>query len=196
MNQVELLWAAVSLLLLGALVSMCMKCQRGRSKQEKKGLNSQRNRCEDQLITEVVRSYSMSRQEQFKMPCNMQKTSKSRKYSIPSDAGDYAEPRYQNVSGKETQPDQDAAYIEPISMDYYNCRKLLRPPSDDDSRSYQNVAGPSNGTGCSFAEVGIYENRAALHLWQTPPGSGCSSDDEPDYVNAGPGCAPNGRFPA
>ncbi|XP_015283761.1 PREDICTED: linker for activation of T-cells family member 2 [Gekko japonicus] len=132
------------------------------------------------------------------MPCNTPKKSKSSKHrSIPSrHADDRAQSRYQNA-GKETQTDQEDAYVEPISVDYYNCRKFLRPPSEDSSQSYQNVVGPSKSTGCGFPEMAVYENSAAVKLWQTPPESGSSSDDdEPDYVNAGPGCVPKSGFPA
>ncbi|XP_077168687.1 linker for activation of T-cells family member 2 isoform X2 [Paroedura picta] len=167
------------------------------STQEAKGLNRPRNQCEDQQICEVVRSYSISKQQQLKMPCNTPKKSKSSKHrSLPSHADHRAQSRYQNA-GKEAPMDQDPAYVEPISVDYYNCRKFLRPASGDSLHSYQNIAGPSNDTGCGFPEMGIYENSAAVKFWQTSPGSESSSDDdEPHYINAGLGCLPKSRFPA
>uniref|UniRef100_A0ACB8EDP7 Uncharacterized protein n=1 Tax=Sphaerodactylus townsendi TaxID=933632 RepID=A0ACB8EDP7_9SAUR len=129
-------------------------------------------------------------------------------------AGDSAQTRYQSVKGKdamsrffnnisganrkplvlsESQTDQEAAYVQPICADYYNCGQFIRPPSED-SLHYQNVAGPSNGSQCGIADVGIYENSAALVLFQAPPESESSSDDEEaDYINAGPGLVPKSR---
>ncbi|XP_053131445.1 linker for activation of T-cells family member 2-like isoform X3 [Hemicordylus capensis] len=75
-------------------------------------------------------------------------------------------------------------YIEPLHSDYYNCRNFLRPPREQDSCSYQNVARPLRSSGCVLAEVGIYENSLAVQLQKSPQTSESSEDDEPDYINA------------
>ncbi|XP_019401006.1 PREDICTED: linker for activation of T-cells family member 2 isoform X4 [Crocodylus porosus] len=68
MAQVELLWAAASLMLLGALVGMCMKCQQSAAKRENKQLHQQRGWRGNRQTFEVIRTYSIptTRLEQFK----------------------------------------------------------------------------------------------------------------------------------
>ncbi|XP_063002724.1 linker for activation of T-cells family member 2-like [Elgaria multicarinata webbii] len=97
----------------------------------------------------------------------------------------------------------DSAYVEPIATNpYYNCRKFVRLSSDEDSPSYQNVAGPSGSRRCFFVDMDIYENSAEIQLWREsqvsdedshsyqnvagPSGSRrCyNADDEPDCINA------------
>ncbi|CAM5104770.1 unnamed protein product [Natator depressus] len=168
MSQVELLWAAASLMLLGALVSMCMKCRHSATKREKK-LCKQRKLHENQQGFEVIRSYSIAvtRQEQIKLPDNIPVTRKtSERLQASRIDGDSAEPRYQNFRREDNQ-ELDAAYVNPIATDYYNCGTFLRPPNEkeEDSCSYQNVViGASNST--ESDDVEDYENSASIKIWQ------------------------------
>nr|XP_014435526.1 linker for activation of T-cells family member 2 isoform X2 [Pelodiscus sinensis] len=147
MSQAELLWAAASLLLLGALVSMCMKCQRSATKRDKK-LSKHRSRHENQQGFEVIRSYSMTttRQDQMEWPENILLTRKTSKdLQATSTEGDNGEPRYQN---------------------------FMR----DDSCSYENmVIGASNSLESDDTED--YENSAAFKTWQQSHVSESPDDD-------------------
>ncbi|XP_030392817.1 linker for activation of T-cells family member 2 isoform X2 [Gopherus evgoodei] len=168
MSQAELLWAAASLMVLGALVSMCVKCQRSVTKQEKK-LCKQRKLHGNQPGFEVIRSYSiaMTRQDQIKLPDNVPVTRKTSERLQAT--GDSAEPRYQNFMREDNQ-ELDAAYVNPIATDYYNCATFLRPPNEkeEDSCFYQNVViGASNSAESE------------------------SPDDYPDYVNSDVAAVPN-----
>ncbi|XP_043387302.1 linker for activation of T-cells family member 2 isoform X1 [Chelonia mydas] len=192
MSQVELLWAAASLMLLGALVSMCMKCQHSATKREKK-LCKQRKLHENQQGFEVIRSYSIAvtRQEQIKLPDNIPVTRKtSERLQASRIDGDSAEPRYQNFRREDNQ-ELDAAYVNPIATDYYNCGTFLKPPNEkeEDSCSYQNVViGASNST--ESDDVEDYENSASIKIWQQSNMSE-SPDDYPDYVNSDVAAMPN-----
>ncbi|KAM3855366.1 linker for activation of T-cells family member 2 isoform 4-T4 [Vipera latastei] len=99
MGQVELIWGAFSLMILGALISMCMKCQQTGSKEEKANVHNQRTQCEDQQDCDE-RPYlsSVSRQPQMKGMCHTPKQSKSRKLSSFNDLDDDSH-GYQNVIG-------------------------------------------------------------------------------------------------
>ncbi|XP_050785422.1 linker for activation of T-cells family member 2 isoform X2 [Gopherus flavomarginatus] len=168
MSQAELLWAAASLMVLGALVSMCVKCQRSATKREKK-LCKQRKLHGNQPGFEVIRSYSIAvtRQDQIKLPDNVPVTRKTSERLQAT--GDSAEPRYQNFMREDNQ-ELDAAYVNPIATDYYNCATFLRPPNEkeEDSCSYQNVViGASNSAESE------------------------SPDDYPDYVNSDIAAVPN-----
>ncbi|XP_061461517.1 linker for activation of T-cells family member 2 [Rhineura floridana] len=197
MSQVELIWGAFSLMLLGALVTMCMKCQRSGGKQDVMGLDSQRNQCDNQQRFEVAPSYSMSGQECAKMPYNLPVPSKRSQHPFTASHLEEAcaEPTYQHFE-KELRMEQETAYIEPISTDHcHSCRKFVRLPSDEDACCYQNVAGPSKRSGCILEDVDIYENSTIIQLWkhsQTTENSDDDDDSEPYYINADP----NGRFAA
>ncbi|XP_062448825.1 linker for activation of T-cells family member 2-like [Rhea pennata] len=83
---------------------------------------------------------------------------------------------------------EDAAYVDPISFDYYNCVKFLTPPNEEeeDSYSYQNVIiGTSHSSDSVTDDTGDYENSAAIHIWKLQQVEE-SQDDEPDYVNTDP----------
>ncbi|XP_034608551.1 linker for activation of T-cells family member 2 isoform X1 [Trachemys scripta elegans] len=192
MSQVELFWAAASLMLLGALVSMCMKCQRSATKQEKK-LCKQRTLHENQPGFQVIRSYSIAvtRQDEIKLPDNIPVTRKTNKRLQATDIdGDNAEPRYQNFMREDNQ-ELDAAYVNPIASDYFNCRTFLRPANEkeEDSCSYQNVViGTSNSA--ESDDVDDYENSASIKIWKQSNISE-SPDDYPDYVNSDVAAVPN-----
>ncbi|XP_009068259.1 PREDICTED: linker for activation of T-cells family member 2 [Acanthisitta chloris] len=137
MVQLELLCAAAALMLLGAAVSLCIRCQQSATKRETQ-LREPRSQFESHQSFEVIRSYS----------------------------GMEAEPRYQNFLTEECLQG-DSAYVEPISLDYYNCAGFFSPPKEkeEDSYSYENVIiGVSHGSGPD--ESVDYENSAALHTWK------------------------------
>nr|XP_034995328.1 linker for activation of T-cells family member 2 isoform X1 [Zootoca vivipara] len=193
MSQVELIWGAFSLMFLGALVSMCMKCQRTGGRQEQTGLDSQRNHYAEQQRFEAVRSCSMSRHDCPKIPCDLPGQSKRSKHpALASPLQACPEPRYQNIE-KVLQMEQDPAYVKPIAADiYYNCGSFLRQSSDDDIHSYHNMAGPSRSSGLVLADVDVYENSTTIQIWKRSQIAEDSDDDEPDYINSNPNC----RFPA
>ncbi|XP_065429083.1 linker for activation of T-cells family member 2 isoform X2 [Chrysemys picta bellii] len=179
MSQVELFWAAASLMLLGALVSMCMKCQRSATKQEKK-LCKQRKLHENQPGFQVIRSYSIAvtRQDEIKLPDNIPVTRKTNK-------------RLQATDIDEDNQELDAAYVNPIASDYFNCGMFLRPANEkeEDSCSYQNVViGASNSA--ESDDVDDYENSASIKIWKQSNISE-SPDDYPDYVNSDVAAVPN-----
>ncbi|XP_064892578.1 linker for activation of T-cells family member 2 isoform X2 [Columba livia] len=72
MGQLELLWAAAALMLLGAIVSLCVKCQLSATKR-KKQQSERRSQFESQHGFEVIRSHSTTtrRLEQIKEPENL-----------------------------------------------------------------------------------------------------------------------------
>lgn len=201
MSQVELIWGAFFLMVLAALLTMCMKCQRSGNQQEKTGLSQQNNQIESQQILEVVRSCSMSGLEHAQTSRRVPGASKENKNlsipkhpSIPRQAGDGAKPRYK-PSRKESATDPETAYVEPLRADYYNCGQFLRPPKDEDSHNYENVIGPPQSSGRVVAEADVYENSTAIQLWKrTQRLSESSTDDEPDYINAGVACKPDSSF--
>uniref|UniRef100_A0A8C4UMF1 Uncharacterized protein n=1 Tax=Falco tinnunculus TaxID=100819 RepID=A0A8C4UMF1_FALTI len=85
---------------------------------------------------------------------------------------------------------EDAAYVEPISLDYYNCASFFRPPNEkeEDSHSYQNVVIEVSHSSDSDDAVD-YENSTAIHVWELQQVEALqreSPDDEPDYVNTAP----------
>ncbi|XP_065550285.1 linker for activation of T-cells family member 2 isoform X5 [Lathamus discolor] len=151
MVQMELLWAAAALMLLGAAISLCAKCQRSATKQEKQ-LNEQRS----------------------------QKTTK-----------ELGATRH---AGYEDCLQGDDAYVEPISLDYYNSATFFTPPKEkeEDSHSYQNIIiGASQGS--DLDDAADYENSSAIYTWQHHQAEALqteSLDDEPDYVNTAPASGP------
>ncbi|XP_035756552.1 linker for activation of T-cells family member 2 isoform X1 [Egretta garzetta] len=154
MAQLELLWAAVGLMLLGVAVSLCIRCQLSANKREKQP-SERRSQLESQQRFEVIRSRSMlattQRLEQIKEPGNLsiaRKTTEELGASCHAGYGSRTESRYQNFLTEDCLRG-DAAYVEPISLDYYNCARFFTPPNekDEDSHSYQNVIiGVSHGS--------------------------------------------------
>ncbi|XP_064379508.1 linker for activation of T-cells family member 2 isoform X2 [Dromaius novaehollandiae] len=198
MAQVEVLWAAASLMLLGAAVGACVRCQLSAIKREKKQ-SERRSQLENQQRFEVIRAHSMlatRRLEQIKEPENLlvtRKTNEELSAASCVGSGSRAESRYQNFL-KEDHLQGDATYVDPISLDYYNCVKFPMPPNEkeEDSYSYQNViVGASHSFDLVTDDTGDYENSAAIHTWKLQQVEE-SQDDEPDYVNTDPasGLAP------
>ncbi|XP_053222964.1 linker for activation of T-cells family member 2 isoform X2 [Podarcis raffonei] len=66
------------------------------------------------------------------------------------------------------------------------------PLSDEDTYSYQNVAGPSRSSGLVLADVDVYENSTTIQIWKHSQIAEDSDNDESDYINSHPNC----RFPA
>ncbi|XP_075296271.1 linker for activation of T-cells family member 2 [Opisthocomus hoazin] len=199
MAQLELLWVAAALMLLGAAVSLCVKCQLSASKREKQP--SERSRqLESQQRFEVIRSHSTvpRRLEQIKEPENLsieRKTTEELGASRRAGYGSRTESRYQNFLTEDCLQG-DAAYVEPISLDYYNCAWFFTPPNEkeEDSHSYQNViVGVPHSSDPVTDDAVDYENSTAIHVWKLQQEEALrteSPDDEPDYVNAGPASGP------
>ncbi|XP_075627656.1 linker for activation of T-cells family member 2 [Balearica regulorum gibbericeps] len=201
MAQLELLWAAAALMVLGAVVSLCVRCQLSATKREKQ-LGERRSQLESQQSFEVIRSHSTTtrRPEQIKEPENLliaRKTTELLRASCHAGYGRRTEPRYQNFLTEDCLQG-DAAYVEPLSLDYYNCARFFTPPheKEEDSHSYQNVIiGASHGSDLVTDDSVDYENSAAVHVWKLQQAEALqaeSPDDEPDYVNTAPssGSAP------
>ncbi|XP_068512092.1 linker for activation of T-cells family member 2 isoform X1 [Anas acuta] len=196
MAQLELLWAAAALMLLGAAVSACVRCQLSGTKREKKQ-NKQTNQLGSQQTFEVIRSHSMlavtRRLDQIKEPENFTITRKAHEElgaSRPFGIDSRTEPRYQNFL-TEDYVCEDAAYVEPIPVDFYEHAKCFTSPKakEEDSHSYQNVfIGDTCGSGLD--DVDDYENSPAIHAWKSEQSAAAlyidSQDEEPDYVNTNP----------
>ncbi|XP_067165683.1 linker for activation of T-cells family member 2 [Apteryx mantelli] len=199
MAQAEVLWAAAWLMLLGAAVGVCVRCQLSATKREKQQ-SGRRSQLENQQRFEVIRSRSTlattRRLEQTKEPENLpvtRKTNEELSTARRIGSGSRAESRYQNFL-KEDCLQGDATYVDPISFDYYNCVKFLTPPNEkeEESSSYQNViVGASHSSDLVTDDTGDYENSTTIHIWKLKQVEE-SQDDEPDYVNTDPasGLAP------
>ncbi|XP_035199206.1 linker for activation of T-cells family member 2 isoform X2 [Oxyura jamaicensis] len=195
MAQLELLWAAAALMLLGAAVSACVRCQLSATKREKKQ-SKQTSQLGSQQSFEVIRSHSMlavtRRLDQIKEPENFTITRKAHEElgaSCPLGFESRTEPRYQNFL-TEDYVCEDAAYVEPISVDFYEHAKCFTSPyaKEEDSHSYQNVF-IGDACGSELDDVDDYENSSAIHAWKIEQTSALyieSQDEEPDYVNTDP----------
>ncbi|NXM77310.1 NTAL protein, partial [Serilophus lunatus] len=177
MVQPELLGAAAGLMLLGAAVSLCIKCQLSAAKREMQ-LSEQRSQFESRQRFEVIRSHSSAIQR-------LERTKESEKLSVPRKTteklsashragyGSRDESRYQNFLTEDSLQ-EDAAYVEPISLHYNNCTRFFtqlkgRSPGkqekEEDSYSYENVIiGVSHDS--DLDEAVDYENSAAIHAWK------------------------------
>uniref|UniRef100_A0A8C3IZD0 Uncharacterized protein n=1 Tax=Chrysemys picta bellii TaxID=8478 RepID=A0A8C3IZD0_CHRPI len=137
-------------------------------------------RHESQPGFQVIRSYSIAvtRQDEIKLPDNIPVTRKTNK-------------RLQATDIDEDNQELDAAYVNPIASDYFNCGMFLRPANEkeEDSCSYQNVViGASNSA--ESDDVDDYENSASIKIWKQSNISE-SPDDYPDYVNSDVAAVPN-----
>ncbi|XP_010191867.1 PREDICTED: linker for activation of T-cells family member 2, partial [Mesitornis unicolor] len=169
MAQLELLWVAAMLMLLGATVSLCVKCQLSGTKREK---------------------HPSERESQ--------KTTKELSASCRPGYGSRTQPRYQNFLTENClrgDGDGDATYVEPISLDFYNRARFFIPPSEkeEDSHSYENVIiGVSHGSDPD--DTADYENSVAIDVWKLQQAEvlqpASLDDDEPDYVNTAPVSGP------
>ncbi|XP_049760762.1 linker for activation of T-cells family member 2 isoform X2 [Elephas maximus indicus] len=142
-TELELLWTAVLLLLLlGVAASLCVRCSRpGMKKPEK--IYEQRSLQENQQSFAVTRTYSSARQawpgSALDSAPDSAQTRKDKLLQFSPGVEGSASPRYQNFS-KGSRQESDAAYIDPITVDYYNWEPFQKPlEEEDDSCSYQNV---------------------------------------------------------
>lgn len=202
--ETELLWpgAALLLLLLGAVAGLCVHCSRPGVKRSEK-IYEQRNLQENEQNFVVARTYSLAGQAwSGPLVDTVYDTASARKDKLlcfsPS-LQDSASPRYQNFS-KGSRHGSEAAYIDPIAMEYYNWGQFQKPREDDeDSNSYENVLickqkQPESGDEGSED----YQNSASIEQWResrrvmervpreapsSPAGSPDEDDGEPDYVN-------------
>nr|XP_021144065.1 linker for activation of T-cells family member 2 isoform X2 [Columba livia] len=194
MGQLELLWAAAALMLLGAIVSLCVKCQLSATKR-KKQQSERRSQFESQHGFEVIRSHSTTtrRLEQIKEPENLsiaRNITKELGASRHAGYGSRTESRelvwlrlgmaawvyavVWRADGKPFVPAEDClrgdtAYVEPIALDYYNHARFFMPPNEkeEDSHSYQNVIiGVSHSCDLVTDDSADYENSAAIHIWK------------------------------
>ncbi|KAM6466470.1 linker for activation of T-cells family member 2 isoform 3-T3 [Liasis olivaceus] len=157
------------------------------SKQVKANVDSHRTQCEDREdFQQLPYLSSASRQPQMKGMYDMPRPSRSRELSSLNDLETCSQSRYQNII-TEIQTEQDPTYVEPIPSDhYYNCQKVTRLSSEDDSSGYQNVTGTLKSSGHVLADVDIYENSLAIQIWkhsQMSESSNVNVEEEPTYIN-------------
>ncbi|KAM4886913.1 linker for activation of T-cells family member 2 isoform 2-T2 [Sylvia borin] len=187
------LCAAAALMLLGAAVSLCIRCQHSATERETQ-LSQRRSQLESQQRFAVIQPRTTTRRlEQIKEPENLPIARKAiEELSASHHTG------YENCL-------QESAYVEPISLGlYYNCTRIFNPPQgrsqekDEDSYSYENVIiGASQGSdpGSDPDDAVDYENSMAIHTWKLQHRQATASlteslDDEPDYINTGPVSGP------
>lgn len=201
--ETELLWpGAALLLLLGVVASLCVRCSRPGAKQSEK-IYEQRNLQENQQNFAVARAYSLAGRAYpgplMDTASDMAPARKDKLLQFSPSLEDPESPRYQNFS-KGSRRGSEAAYIDPISMDYYNWGQFPKPQEDDDdANSYENVLickqqQPESGDEGSED----YQNSASIQQWresrrvvehvrrEAPPSPSASPDEddgEPDYVN-------------
>ncbi|XP_037363946.2 linker for activation of T-cells family member 2 isoform X3 [Talpa occidentalis] len=197
----HLLWPGAALLLLllllGVAASLCVRCSRPGVKKSQK-IYEQNSLQENQQSFAVAGTYSLVRQAYpgslMDMVPDAESARKEKLLFSPSLEGSES-PRYQNFR-KGSRLGSDAAYVEPIAMDYYNwgqCRKALE--DDDDTNSYENVLicqqSPDSDEGSDD-----YQNSSSILQWRKSRKVAeqvrretCASpespdeDGEPDYVN-------------
>ncbi|KAJ7409119.1 linker for activation of T-cells family member 2 [Willisornis vidua] len=140
MVQPELLGVAAALMLLGAVISLCVKCQLSATKREM----------------------------QLREHRSQKATEKKLSASPRSGYGSRNESRYQNFL-TEDYLQENSIYVEPISLDYNNGARFFTRPQEkeEDSYSYENVIiGVSHGSDLVTDEAADYENSAAIHTWR------------------------------
>ncbi|XP_019366963.1 PREDICTED: linker for activation of T-cells family member 2 isoform X3 [Gavialis gangeticus] len=149
MAQVELLWAAASLMLLGALVGMCMKCQQSAGKRENKQLHQQRGWRGNRQTFEVIRTYSIptTRLEQFKSPDSDPVIRRSKELPTSDlDKRDQDVHAYQNVIvgvvSQNAEPDDADDYENSAAIQMWKQSEMSESAEDDhDEPDYVNT-GP------------------------------------------------------
>ncbi|XP_072325286.1 linker for activation of T-cells family member 2-like [Scyliorhinus torazame] len=195
MNQVELWWGILSILPLGILVMFCTRCRlsgnRTIIRQETRRKGQSVNMNEDSKRFEVVRSYTVSRPEQTPRP-----EPKTENVAASNDLQVFQDvPSYGNIIIA-NKLEQEQNYINPLAAEYY-CfpQEFLKPPTDDDSNSYENVEINETPTRTSVGSDGSYENCEYAGKWnhQEKPeekrveiNDDDDDDDDPDYVNTVP----------
>ncbi|XP_054570227.1 linker for activation of T-cells family member 2 [Eptesicus fuscus] len=193
--ETELLWPGVALLLLlGAVASLCVRCSRSGAKRPEK-IYEQRNLQENQQNFAVARTYSLAR-PLMDAASDMAPTRKDKLLQFSPSLEDCASPRYQNFS-RGSRHGSDAAYIDPIILEYYTWERSQKQQEDDeDTNSYENVLICKQKEPNSGDED--YQNSASIQKWResrrvigqvpreaplSPAGSPDDDDGEPDYVN-------------
>ncbi|XP_032965650.1 linker for activation of T-cells family member 2 isoform X5 [Rhinolophus ferrumequinum] len=179
--ETELLWlGAALLLLLGAVASLCVRCSHPGAKRSEK-IYEQRNLQENQQNFAVARTYSLAGQAWPGVPmdtaADMEPARKDKLLQFSPSLEDSASPRYQNFS-KGSRHGSDAAYIDPIAMDYCNWGQVPKSQEDDDddTNSYENVL--------ICKPEPLESERVQREAPSSPAGSPEEDDDgEPDYVN-------------
>ncbi|XP_071431112.1 linker for activation of T-cells family member 2 [Pithys albifrons albifrons] len=200
MVQPELLGVAAALMLLGAVISLCVKCQLSATKREMQ-LREHRSQLESQQSFEVIRSHFSVTQRVEKteglesVSVARKATEKKLSASHRSGYGSRNESRYQNFL-TEDYLQENSIYVEPISLDYNNSARFFTrpqgrsPEKEEDSYSYENVIiGVSHGSDLVTDEAADYENSAAIHTWRLQQEEE-SPDEEPDYINTAPASVP------
>ncbi|XP_066238515.1 linker for activation of T-cells family member 2 isoform X6 [Saccopteryx leptura] len=201
--ETGLLWPGVALLLLlGVVASLCARCSRPGAKRSER-IFERRSMQENQQNFAVGRTYSLAGQAWpgplMDTAPDMAAARKDKLLRFSPSLEDSASSRYQNFS-KRSRHGSDAAYINPITTDYYNWGKFQKPSEDDDdANSYENVLickqkQPDSGD----EESEDYQNSASIQQWResvrvvgqvpreappSPAGSPDEDDSEPDYVN-------------
>ncbi|KAF4792629.1 linker for activation of T-cells family member 2 [Turdus rufiventris] len=156
-------------MMLGAAVSLCIRCQLSPATKRETQLDEQRSQLEGQQRFQVIRSHTVATQrlESVKEPENLpiaRKASEELGASHHPGYGSRDESRYQNFLTEK----------------------------DEDSYSYENVTiGASQGSDPD--DTVDYENSMAIQTWKLQQGQASLSeslDDEPDYINTCPGSSP------
>nr|XP_010970660.1 linker for activation of T-cells family member 2 isoform X1 [Camelus bactrianus]XP_045364307.1 linker for activation of T-cells family member 2 isoform X1 [Camelus bactrianus] len=202
-TETELGWpGAALLLLLGLAAGLCARCSRPGAKKSEK-IYEQRSLQENQQSFAVARTYTLVREAWPGTPVGTssgaESARKDKLLRFSPSLEDPSSPRYQNFS-KGSRHRSDAAYIDPITMDYYNWGQLQKPlEDDDDTNSYENVLiCKQNKTESEDEGSEDYQNSASIRQWreskrvvepvlrEAPPSLAGSPDEdsgEPDYVN-------------
>ncbi|XP_066130681.1 linker for activation of T-cells family member 2 isoform X6 [Saccopteryx bilineata] len=201
--ETGLLWPGVALLLLlGVVASLCARCSRPGVKRSER-IFERRSMQETQRNFAVGRTYSLAGQAWpgplMDTASDVAAARKDKLLRFSPSLEDSASSRYQNFS-KRSRHGSDAAYINPITTDYYNWEKFQKPQEDDDdANSYENVLickqkQPDSGD----EDSEDYQNSASIQQWREsvrvvgqvpkeapppPAGSPEEDDSEPDYVN-------------
>ncbi|XP_007904347.1 linker for activation of T-cells family member 2 isoform X1 [Callorhinchus milii] len=207
MYQGQLWWGILSVLPLGILVTLCARCRRTRGRTvireetRRKGRSVHGN--EDKKQFEVVRSYTVTRQDHGpRPPAPLPETTTISTISeFTVHPGVDISPNYENILiGNEL--DLEETYVNPIASDYGFPQKCFHP-SDEDANDYENLSE-------SRTSLANYGNAVYIERWKHPPddkdlcntkpqsqihGSSLAKadgdeddddDDEPDYVNTVP----------
>ncbi|XP_027468880.1 linker for activation of T-cells family member 2 isoform X2 [Zalophus californianus] len=193
----ELLWPWVALLLLlGTVAGLCVRCSRPAVKKSEK-IYEQRSLEENQQNLALARTYSLIRQAWPGPLADADSdVAPTRKDKLLRFSPSLEESRH----GSRSRP--DAAYVEPITTDYYNWGQIQKPredDDDDDANSYENVLickpkDPESGDEGSED----YQNSASIRQWRESrraaervpreeplslAGSPDEDSEDPDYVN-------------
>nr|XP_031543209.1 linker for activation of T-cells family member 2 isoform X4 [Vicugna pacos] len=169
--ETELLWPGRALLLLlGLAAGLCARCSRPGAKRPEK-IYEQRRLQENQQSFAVARTYTLVREAWPGTPVGtssgVESARKDKLLRFSPSLEDPSSPRYQNFS-KGSRHRSDAAYIDPITMDYYSRGQLQKPlEDDDDTNSYENVLiCKQNKTESDDEGSEDYQNSASIRQWR------------------------------